>query len=545
MKKLMTILSVTAVAAFAVGAANGDTLNTGTGFETEGSSPAYEAGQDLNTAKDDAGAGAGHNDFAPTWAPTNLEEGVAIVTAYGGEGAAVAADVATATGVAVADLGSNYLKLDGAPLITRYAQPATYDPNNDKVVPNPVNIGGGLYIDTLVQFTAADPETPPTPDVDGGDKLCIWLADNEEDPTQCTLMVTAGFVDSDDGYTIVATNYVTTTKLENNSWHRLQVKVLAGIDSEDTDMLADGFVVIIDGSNTVATTTCPIDSEVISEYTLNARAQRYMTVGNYSLFPSLVRKGRPGAGEITSLSFQGSGAVDNIEFTQGADIDPILIPQALEPVVNGTEFTYTGEEIEAVSYADDAYGYEFANESNVGTAVGEYTTTATPLYGYAWYDGSTTSKTYNWSIVSGGSSSGFDGGEAGKTFTIDAATKTALEAKLPAGKALGDVADTATGMTYAQAYALGLFDEDTGDIEELDATISVGADGKVTVTLANAPKTGYVVQCKVYEKASLTAEWSSTPTATYAYGSEQAFTPGSATAGFYKVAIVITNALQQ
>ena len=401
MKKLMTILSVTAVAAFAVGAANGDTLNTGTGFETDGSSPAYIAGEDLDTAKDDAGAGAGHNDFAPTWAPTNLEDGVAIVTAYGGEGAAVAADVATATGVAVADLGSNYLKLDGAPLITRYAQPATYDPNNDKVVPNPVDIGGGLYIDTLVQFTAADPETPPTPDVDGGDKLCIWLADNEEDPTQCTLMVTAGFVDSDDGYTIVATNYETTTKLANNSWHRLQVKVLAGIDSEDTDMLGDGFVVIIDGSNTVATTTCPINSEFISEYALNARAQRYMTAGSYKLFPSLINKDTD-SGTITSLSFQGSGAVDNLTFTQGADIDPILIPVELEPVENGPQITYTGDEIEGVSAPAEAYGYEFENESNIGTAVGPYVTTATPLYGYAWYDGSTGSKTYNWEIVSGG-----------------------------------------------------------------------------------------------------------------------------------------------
>lgn len=390
MKKLMTVVSVTATL-LAFGAVNGDVL-TSTGFETEGSFPAYVAGQDLNTAKDDAGAVDGDGDFAATWVSTNLEEGVAIVTAYDGEGAAAKADVAAATGVAAADLGSNYLKLDGAPLISRYA----------KAGGTAVDIGGGLYIDTLVQFTAADPETPPTPDVDGGDKLCIWLADNEEDPTQCTLMVTAGFVDSDDGYTIVATNYVTTTKLENNSWHRLQVKVLAGIDSEDTDMLADGFVVIIDGSNTVATTTCPIDSEVISEYTLNARAQRYMTVGNYSLFPSLVRKGRPGAGEITSLSFQGSGAVDNIAFTQGADIDPILIPQALEPVENGPQITYTGDEIEGVSAPAEAYGYEFENESNIGTAVGPYVTTATPLYGYAWYDGSTGSKTYNWEIVSGG-----------------------------------------------------------------------------------------------------------------------------------------------
>ena len=532
MKKLMTVVSVAATL-LAFGAVYGDGL-TSTGFETEVSNPAYVAGQGLNTAKDDAGLVDGDTDFAATWVSTNLEEGVATVTAYGGEGAAVAADVARATGVATDDLGSNYLKLDGAPLISRYAQAGG----------TPVAIGDGLYIDTLVQFTAADPETPPTPDVDGGDKLCIWLADNEEDPTQCTLMVTAGFVPDQYALEVVATNYETTTKLENNSWHRLQVKVLKQVDGED-GILSDAFVVFIDGV-AVATQTSPINSEFFEEITsyLTPRAAVYISQNSYSLFPSLIKRGDDD-GTITSLSFQGSGAVDNIAFTQGADIDPILIPQALEPVQNGTEFTHTGSEIEAVSYPEGAYGYEFAAESNIGTEVGPYTTTATLLYGYAWYDGSTESKTYNWSIVSGGGDSGFDGGETGKTFTIDPTTKEALEAKLPTGKTLGDVADATTGMTYAQAYALGLFNEETGDIKELDATISVGADGKVTVTLANAPTTGYVVQCKVYEKASLTAEWSSEPAATYTYGSEQAFTPGSATAGFYKVAIVISNALQQ
>ena len=517
MKKLMTILSVTAVAAFAVGAANGDTLNTGTGFETA----AYVAGNDLDTGKDDAGNPAEVE--TKVWLEiADLESGVAVISNWNGE-------------YEVAAGNSQYLKLDSAPLISRYAQAGG----------TPVDIGDGLYIDTLVQFTAADPETPPTPDADGGDKLCIWLADNEEDSTQCTLMVTAGFVKNYDGG-ISPTNYETTVKLENNSWHRLQVKVLKAIDSdqESDAALGDGFVVLIDGV-AVATTECPFYD--INDFTLNPRAARYMTEGSYKLFPSLIGFGGAGEGTITSLSFQGSGAVDNIAFTQGDDIDPILIPQALEPVVNGTEFTYTGEEIEAVSYADDAYGYEFENESNVGTEVGEYRTTATPLYGYAWFDGSTTSKTYDWEIVSGGSSSGFDGGEAGKTFTIDAATKTALEAKLPTGKTLGDVADAASGMTYAQAYALGLFNEETGDIEELNATIEFTAEGKVKVSLDVT--TTYKVTLKVYEKASLTAEWPAEAKATYVLGSATeaaGFAPGSGsgseTSEFYKVAIAIENA---
>jgi len=536
MKKIMTILA-SAATLCAVGAANGDTLTT-TGFETAG----YVAGQNLSTTNDDYGYASGAPSFAGTWVPLdNLEDGVAVVTAYGGEGAAVAADVAAATGVAVGDLGSNYLKLDGAPVISRYA--VQQDQGNfDPADPKSVDIGNGLYIDTLVQFTAADPETPPT--ASEGDKLCIWLADNEEDPTQCTLMVTAGFVNDDGGLDVFATNYVTTTKLANNSWHRLQVKVLKAIDSEGSGALGDGFVVFIDG-NAVATTTCPINAEYVGDYVLNARAQRYMTAGSYSLFPSLVMLGSTGDGTITSLCFSGSGAVDNLVFTQDADIDPILIPQALEPVVNGVTFTYTGSEIEAVSYADDAYGYEFENESNLGTEVGEYTTTATPLYGYAWYDGSTASKTYNWEIVSGGGSSGYDSGDGVNKFEIATAKKTELETALSSiSKTLTDTVPGSSTLSYAQAYALGLWDENDTDVDDLDATITVGADGKVTVSLANAPAEGYIVTCNIYEKASLTGSEGWTLKTSYAYGSETAFTPGSATAGFYKVQVVIRNGLQ-
>ena len=141
--------------------------------------------------------------------------------------------------------------------------------------------------------------------------------------------------------------------------------------------------------------------------------------------------------------------------------------------------------------------------------------------------------------------SGYDSGDGEHTFTIAADREAALEGNLPTGKTLADKVSETSDLTYAQAYALGLWSENSATVEELDATITVGADGKVTVSLATAPTTGYLVQCKVYEKASLSAEWPTEAKATYAYGNEQAFTPGSATAGFYKVAVVITNALQQ
>ena len=139
--------------------------------------------------------------------------------------------------------------------------------------------------------------------------------------------------------------------------------------------------------------------------------------------------------------------------------------------------------------------------------------------------------------------SGFDGGD-GATFNIPAETQTALAAKLPSGKTLADVADAASGMTYAQAYALGLMD-DTGDVETLNATIEF-VGGNVKVSLDATAGAAYTVTLKVYEKASLAAEWSDTPKATYELGSSEedaGFTPGSgsATAGFYKVEVSIAN----
>ena len=291
MKKLMTILSATAFAVIAVGAVNGDELNTGTGFETG----AYSLGGNLNTEKDDAGDDLEDEAYRVWGSIPDLESGVAVVSNWNGE-------------YEVADGNNQYLKLDSAPLISRYAQAGG----------TAVDIGKGLYIDTLVQFTAADPENPPTPDIDGGDKLCIWLADNEEDPTQCTLMVTAGFVEDEYGG-VVVTNYATSKIIANNTWHHLQVKILPAIDSDDTGWLSDGFVVFIDGT-AVTTTVCPIDAGYVDSYTLNQSAAEYFNDGAYAIFPSMIPQGATGDGTITSLSFKGSGAVDELKFT---DTDPI------------------------------------------------------------------------------------------------------------------------------------------------------------------------------------------------------------------------------
>ena len=141
---------------------------------------------------------------------------------------------------------------------------------------------------------------------------------------------------------------------------------------------------------------------------------------------------------------------------------------------------------------------------------------------------------------------GFDGGDGSATFSIDSDEQTAIATVLPSGKtleseALRDPADatSGTGMTYAQAYALGLVDLKTGAVKDLKSSISFDADGKVVVSLADSPREAYTVTLKVYTKSSLSAKWPAEATATYECGKETPFAKSDA-AGFYKVEVVIS-----
>lgn len=138
---------------------------------------------------------------------------------------------------------------------------------------------------------------------------------------------------------------------------------------------------------------------------------------------------------------------------------------------------------------------------------------------------------------------GFPGGSDGKTFTIDTAVQAALAEKIPEGKTLADPVEGKTsGVTYAQAYALGLLDEETGDVaKDVTSTIEI-VDGKVVVSLDATAKAGYTVMLNVYEKASLTAKWNDEPTKRYKLGSEEEFSLSEGGSGFYKVGVTIEDA---
>ena len=148
-----------------------------------------------------------------------------------------------------------------------------------------------------------------------------------------------------------------------------------------------------------------------------------------------------------------------------------------------------------------------------------------------------------WYVVSAVAPAGFDGGAEGKTFTIDDTTQAALANVLPSGKTLADVADADSGITYAQAYVLGLLDDQTGDVAPLNAEISFNAQGKPVVELDATAGATYTVTCKLYGSASLpVAIEAANLVDTKTLGTELTDANASGDAKFYKVVVTIENA---
>ena len=228
--------------------------------------------------------------------------------------------------------------------------------------------------------------------------------------------------------------------------------------------------------------------------------------------------------------------------------------------------TVTGDKTYTYTYSAETYEITFVNEIGADPAVTNYTiesgtitlpTPTTENMGVqfdGWTNATITAaiteftptaqNVGNFTLYAAWSStgsSGYDGGD-GKTFTIDPGAVSTVEAATGA-----KMTDTVAGtdMTYAQAYALGLVNESTGAVADLDATIEL-KDGKVIIGLSSTPKAAYTITLKVYEKASLTAAWPAKESYTYTLDSATATTgfepdTGSAGAGFYKAEVSISN----
>ena len=197
----------------------------------------------------------------------------------------------------------------------------------------------GTYLDTLVQFTPT--EDGGAPEVDGADKLAIWLNVDSSGASPVTnLMVKAGFVD-DNGTdtTQTPTTYTLTTAapVVAGQWYRLTIKAIADVTQQKAkNALAyqsgyTGFEIYLDGVLLAATAPAfgqgfidlATDAGEFGwlDQTADASLITYLRSG--TVFPAL---GLPTTtATLQGIGFKGSGALDDIVWTTE---DPFDVPAA-------------------------------------------------------------------------------------------------------------------------------------------------------------------------------------------------------------------------
>lgn len=302
MKKLMTVMASAATALFAIGAVNGDEvvpLLNATSFEL------LNAGDPLDVEKADNGQ-VGDTFWAMDTIPIN-DNGTVVSNE--------AANASSRPDYFENATTNRTLHLDTSTALYRTVKPnATTNDAAGKVCWKDKTgeaIGGGIYLDTLVKFTAAD-------DVFGddalaaGDKIAISYVEQSDEVADpiTNFVIRAGYIGENE---ITAKNYEAKLVLPNDaefdkdSWHRLTVRTIQSIDAETGGNV--GFVVYVDKVPLVYAKA----KETIGD---NVKLVGVAAMLGNSVFPSAVASGGNGGTTITAASFSGTGAIDDVVFTK-------------------------------------------------------------------------------------------------------------------------------------------------------------------------------------------------------------------------------------
>lgn len=174
------------------------------------------------------------------------------------------------------------------------------------------DMAAAFYFDSLVHFTACDPDT--VPDVQGENaKLAIWLKDLTEAETAqaaTNLMITAGFFNGDEGIdqrTYDCGDISRFNIADGDDWCRLTIKAIAEVGDGSQ---FSGFVIFVNGIAAAHSDSIGVAGSVVDS--LNEQAAQWNA--QKMLFPSLVSQDPT----ITEVGFAGQGGVDNISFTRTA-----------------------------------------------------------------------------------------------------------------------------------------------------------------------------------------------------------------------------------
>ena len=389
MKKLMIALAAAATTMFSFG-----DLPTGTSFEALTEGPVTVGGV---ANRDDSGTTGG--DFY--WYSTASETD---------ELGAITNDVA-GSGVSRPDMFANQntksLQIDTTAPLVRTALP-----NAGASEVTGVAIGtDGIYLDTLVKFTAADEAFAE--DLTGGDKIAIEYVEHEAeegDEGYTNFVIRAGFVG---GSEIVQTNYFAAVPdgFDKDAWHRLTVRTIADVGDGNV-----GFVIYLDGD---VNKTLKYSTDVDAGFgTLNdAVAEKFYNSEKRALFPSAVNSGNDKL-TISSVAFSGNGFIDDVSFaaeapnfiTAGEAVVATFVADAgvtaisvsvagvADPisVVNGSATLPAGTTAFTVNVTvDEANGYTFGSMT-VGDAV--YNTNPASVTGYTGGDITITTTRNNFNL---------------------------------------------------------------------------------------------------------------------------------------------------
>lgn len=236
-----------------------------------------------------------------------------------------------------------------------------------------------LYFDSIVQFMTENlsPEIRWRSDLqEYTDKLVVWLyaspsSVGEENPglfgetTPFTnLVITAGKY-LNEGYNnmVSPTNYLTNIAIEPNEWHRLTIKAINNIATNDNEQHTPGFEIWFD----------EVKVEATLDY-INREPSNMITT-----FPSMATRSFTGNNTITGVAFDGVGAVDDIVFTtEPPAFDP---PEPEPPQIETYEITTSGDYATIDLFEDEGGNYDI-NKKAINTDIFEPFVVVYPVYGY-------------------------------------------------------------------------------------------------------------------------------------------------------------------
>ena len=456
-------------------------------FATDFSVATFEAAGLLGKtvgAKDDNGSDSS-NVYWQYKGASGSEDG-SVVTAYGGE------NLPVPTGPQLSGTpGSNYLNLstEGGTLWRSF----NASPSDLGAAQNIPADKEGLFIDTMVQFTATeDGGTPEIAQDENGnyiDKLAIWLAAEEgKAPALCVMgcaMTTEGSGRNEVPVATPTTFKLTGADIQAGTWYRLTVQAIKNIVDQNGFQgdFVSGFVVRIDGKPlSVAAPETVCDSKFTTYYEGGLAGDAAALIAAGQFIPSLTGYQNEDKSALQAVGFKGSGAIDDVVITEdelfGATV-PVtsveLSGTTHEITVGGDTLTLTAKVLPE-NATDKTVTWKTSDETiatvvdGVVTAVaaGEVTITATAAGGkFATY-----------------------------TVTVKAAAKQYPEYIAEADKAKYDAWVSAysvtdrvdTGKALQAAYLLNVAPVDAAAEEDKFAITSITVDAAGNVTVVASKK---------------------------------------------------------